>query len=198
VLAALLAGLAAWLVLGAALPHPRPRGGAVVVAARDLAAGHTLQAADLRVALWPDDIRPSGAQTDPALVTGRTLSAGLTAGEAVTTSRVRGAGLLVGLGAGEVAAHVPLQDAQLAAILRPGDHVDVIAGADGSRLARDLVVLAVDGTDHEGSGWVGAGSPPPGGVLLAVTDAVAADLARATAPDLPGAGVTLVLRPGGS
>ncbi len=107
-LAAALVGLAAWLVAGAFLPDRAPVGVPVLVSVRDLPAGHRVGTSDLRVERWPEQIRPASALQDPAAAIDATLASGLGAGEAVTTSRLRGTGLLSGLPAGMVAAHVPL------------------------------------------------------------------------------------------
>ena len=66
--AAVLAGVAAWLVVSAFLPTPPPVGVPVVVAVRDLPAGHRLSASDVRVDRWPSEIRPASALQDPSRV----------------------------------------------------------------------------------------------------------------------------------
>ncbi|MGN6635086.1 MAG: Flp pilus assembly protein CpaB [Oryzihumus sp.] len=198
VLAALLVGLAAWLTLGAVLPQPVVRGVPVVVAAHDLAAGQELTGADLRVARWAPDTRPAGAVTAVAGLLGRRVAAPVTAGEALTPSRLHGPGLLTGLAADQVATHVSVPDARVAALLRPGDRVDVIDNGSGSRIGVDLLVLATDPADSGASSWTGVGSGAPApGVVLAVKPEQASALARATGAGDLSAGVTLTLRPPG-
>jgi len=196
VLAAVLVGLAAWVTLGAALPQPTVRGVPVVVAAHDLAAGQSLIGADLRVARWAPDTRPAGAVAEVAGLVGRRVAAPVTAGEALTPSRLHGPGLLTGLTADQVAAHVSVPDARVAALLRPGDHVDVIDNGSGSRLGVDLLVLATDPAESGAGSWTGVGSGAAApGVVLAVTPEQASALARATGAGDLSSGVTLTLRP---
>ncbi|MGZ4782105.1 MAG: Flp pilus assembly protein CpaB [Oryzihumus sp.] len=198
VLAALLVGLAVWLTLGAVQPRPAPTGVPVVVAAHDLAAGQALTGADLRVARWAPDTRPAGSVAEVAGLVGRRVSAPVTASEALTPSRLHGPGLLTGLAADQVATHVSVPDARVAALLRPGDHVDVIDNGSGTRIGVDLLVLATDPADAGSSSWTGVGSGAPApGVVLAVTPEQASALARATGAGDLSAGVTLTLRPAG-
>ena len=96
---------AVWVAVSAFLPQPVPRGGPVVVVAQDLMAGHVLTRGDLAVADWPRDLSPEGSVADPAPLVGRALGAGMSRGEAVTTARVRGPGLLAGVPAGRRTAH---------------------------------------------------------------------------------------------
>lgn len=166
------------------------------MAAHDLPAGQALAAADLRVARWAPDTRPSGSVADVAALVGRRVAAPVTAGEALTPSRLHGPGLLTGLAAGQVATHVSVPDARVAALLHPGDHVDVIDNASGSRLGLDLLVLATDPADVGTGSWTGVGSGAPApGVVLAVMPEQASSLARASGAGDLSAGVTLTLRP---
>ena len=74
-------------------------------------------------------------------------------GEAVTTTRLLGVDLAVGLPPGWVVATVAIADATTVQVLRPGDHVDLIrpavpqaveaAAARALVLARNIRVLAV-------------------------------------------------------
>lgn len=192
--AAVLAGVAAWLVVSAFLPTPPPVGVPVVVSVRDLPAGHRLSASDLRVDRWPSGVRPASALQDPSRAVDATLGAGLGAGEPVTASRLRGSGLLTGL-PGLVAAHVPLTDPGAAALVHAGDRVDLIASPAGTVVGSDVVVLAVDPADGGGtSGLVGGASAARPGVVVALAPAVAARVATVTGSDLAGTSVTLALR----
>jgi pilus assembly protein CpaB len=194
-LAAALVGLAAWLVAGAVLPEPTPVGVPVLVAARELPPGHRMTASDLRVQRWPEPIRPASALHEPGAAIGATLTSGLGAGEAVTTSRLRGSGLLAGLPAGMVAAHVPLTDPGAAALAHAGDHVDLISSPSGTVLGQDVIVLAVDAPEGAGSSaLVGGGETPRPGIVVALTSETAARLATVTGSDLAGSSITLALR----
>jgi pilus assembly protein CpaB len=99
----------------------------VVVAARALGAAHPLARRDLAIAAWPRRLVPTGAHSLPSELVGRRLAGPIGAGEAVTTARLVGAGLTAGLPPGAVAAAVRT-DADVASFIRPGDHVDVLAG----------------------------------------------------------------------
>ena len=167
----------------------------MLVSVRDLPAGHRVGASDLRVERWPEQIRPASALQDPDAAVDATLASGLGAGEAVTASRLRGSGLLSGLPAGMVAAHVPLTDPGAAALAHAGDHVDLIASPSGTvvgsgrhrarrRRARGGRV----------PGLVGGGDTSRPGVVVALPPATAARLATVTGSDLAGSSITLALR----
>jgi Flp pilus assembly protein CpaB len=217
------AGLAAAAVL-AALTAVRPAAPAtatVWVAARDLSGGVPLSAGDLRPAAIAHDLVPAGAVPDGAAVAGRTLAAPLRRGEALTDVRLVGGALAEGYGAGLVAAPVRLADGAAAALLRPGDLIDVLAADPPTELgaprgperaARTVAVGArvalvpggrADGArdawDGGGAGGLGggladaAGDAAGGGlVVLAVPRSTAARLAQAAATSR----LSVVLRPG--
>jgi len=125
------AGLAAGSVAFAlqALAPPPPAGTDVVVAARDLAAGAVVSTGDLRVAHRPAGDVPSGALTSTAAATGRPVSSAVRRGEVLTDVRLVGPAALRGLADGTVAAPVRVVDAESAALLRPGDVVDLLAAS---------------------------------------------------------------------
>jgi Flp pilus assembly protein CpaB len=176
--------LVVMLLLTAALlvavrPHPPVQEAApvaptaeVVVAARDLAAGTVLTAADLRLAALPDSVVPAGVVRRPAGLIGQRAAGPVRRGEPVTDVRVVGPGLAAGLAAGETAVPVRLSDAESAALVRPGDRVDVLgtaAEADGTPGTGDAVevaaavrVLAVLGSRDAADGvvLVVAATPP--------------------------------------
>lgn len=97
----------------------------VVVAARDLSGGSTLAPRDLRVARFAPGTAPVGAVGDPRSLTGRIVATDVRAREALTDVRLVGARLLGGPDL--VMSAVRLADAGAAALLRPGDRVDVLA-----------------------------------------------------------------------
>jgi len=125
------AGLAAGSIAFAlqALAPPPPAGTDVVVAARDLAAGAVVSTGDLRVAHRPAGDVPSGALTSTAAATGRPVSSAVRRGEVLTDVRLVGPAALRGLADGTVAAPVRVVDAESAALLRPGDVVDLLAAS---------------------------------------------------------------------
>jgi pilus assembly protein CpaB len=102
-----------------------PDGEQVVVAAADLPAGHRVQDGDLAVALWPNGDRPAGVLLRPQ---GRVLAAPVRRGEPLTDVRMVDGDLLRGLPNGLRAVPVRLADAP-ATLLRPGRHLDVLAGS---------------------------------------------------------------------
>ena len=194
-LAAALLGLAGWLVADAFLSDPAPVGVPVLVSVRELPAGHRVGASDLRVERWPEQIRPASALQEPGAAVDATLASGLGVGEAVTPSRLRGSGLLSGLPAGMVAAHVPLTDPGAAALAHAGDHVDLISSPSGTVVGQDVIVLAVDASEGDPSpGLVAGGDTSRPGVVVALTPATAARLATVTGSDLAGSSITLALR----
>ncbi|MCU1657998.1 MAG: Conserved secreted protein of unknown function, putative domain [Pseudonocardiales bacterium] len=159
-----LAALACLLLAGASALTARGQAAArtgaapsspVVVSARALSVATMLTARDLAVARWPRDILPGNEFADPQRLIGRRLAGPLGAGEAVTTTRLVGADLALGLRPGEVAAPVSVP-AEVASFVRSGDRVDVLAAppADGldattaprrpaTTVAQDVPVLAV-------------------------------------------------------
>jgi Flp pilus assembly protein CpaB len=160
----LLAGVCLLLAVGSTLgaKHTGARPAAttaVVVAARDLPAGHLLGHHDVRVARWPVGIRPAGARADPGSVVETRLAGPIRAGEAITPTRLLGPDLAAGLARGLAAATVAVADPHAADLIRAGDHVDVLeagrppelaepAGATAApapvrAVAREVVVLAV-------------------------------------------------------
>ena len=193
-----LVAAAVWLAMSAFLPQQAPRGVPIVVAGQNLTAGQVLTRGNLAVADWPTDLSPDGAIADPGALVGKALGAGMSRGEPVTAARVRGPGLLAGLQAGLVAAHVHLADPAMAAMTSPGDHVDLISSA-GKVVAMDVAVLAVDAGPAGGSGWAaGSGSEPPGGVVVAVSKDAAVRLATVDPAQLSDATFSLVMRASGS
>ncbi|WP_216892718.1 RcpC/CpaB family pilus assembly protein [Nocardia alni] len=155
VLAAALASLAVFLLLRG---DPRAHRITAVVAARDLAPGRALAAADLRTAEFTEGALPAGVVHSPSALIGAILTAAMRPGEIFTDLRVVGPRLAhVATGTAD-ARIVPIRlaDNAVADILRPGDRVDVIAaepdtpGEPDSRapphaLAADAVVVSVPG-----------------------------------------------------
>lgn len=104
-----------------------PAGVRIVVADRDLGVAHTLTLRDLTTAAWPRTVVPAGAAARPGQLVGRRLAGPVRVGEAVTDARLVGSGMTDGLPPGQVAVSVPTGPG-VAALVHPGDRVDVLAG----------------------------------------------------------------------
>ena len=113
-------------------PDPNDERTDIVVAARDLAPGIELTAADVRLETRMATTVPDGAQSDLGAVVGATLAGPARRGEALTDVRLLGPRLAESA-AGPNARIVPLHldDTALLDLIRPGDVVDVLgAGAE--------------------------------------------------------------------
>lgn len=141
------------LAAAAALrPDPDDSRTDVVVAARDLAPGVELTAADVRIERQTATMVPDGSLTDLATVVGATLAGPARRGEALTDVRLLGPRLAESA-AGPDARIVPLHldDTALFDLIRPGDVVDVLAADTGASdadakpavVATDAVVVLV-------------------------------------------------------
>jgi Flp pilus assembly protein CpaB len=189
-LAAALAALA--VVVGLDSLAPSTRSLTVWVAARDLAGGSPVTAADVAVRKVPVGLVPRGALRATAHILGRLVAAPMREGEPVTDVRLLEPPLLVALGQrGAVAVPVRVSDgAAAAALVHPGDVVDVLSAGSGdggdarsvaTLVAERVTVLSVPaGVDGNGGGLV----------VVAVTRAQAAALALAAA----GSRISLALR----
>ena len=186
----LAAGLAAGSVAFAiqALAPPPPAGTDIVVAARDLSAGTVLSAGDLQLAHRPTRDVPRGAVRSTAAATGRPVSSAVRRGEVLTDVRLVGPGALRGLAAGTVAAPVRIADAESAALLRPGDVVDLLAASavpdaptgEARLVASAVRVLLAPRQQRSGlTAGVGNGAL----LLVATSSSTAARLAAAVVTD---------------
>ncbi|GGC16278.1 SAF domain-containing protein [Cellulomonas carbonis] len=167
-----LLGALALVALGvarAAAP-PAPATLPTVVAARDLAAGTVLTASDLRVARVPRALVPSGASGAPGPLVGSEVAVAVPAGLAVVEGLLAGDRFAVDAPDGSVVVPVRLADPAVAAILRPGDRVDLVAGSDAEPtgapdvVARDALVL--ESSREAAAGALGVG--PEATVLTVV------------------------------
>jgi pilus assembly protein CpaB len=181
-IAALLAGAAVLSGLSAL----RPAAVATVriwAAARDLTGGAALSRGDVRLEQLPATDAPTGALRATYPIVGRMLAAPVRRGEALTDVRLLSTALLTALGtSGLVAVPVRVADGPAtAALVQPGDRVDVIAAADPqdagavttATVARGLRVLAVPSRSADASGETG------GLLVVAATAAQADALAQA-------------------
>jgi Flp pilus assembly protein CpaB len=145
--------LALGLLLAAALAattsHHDPAAGrppptvAAVVAARDLPAGTSVGPGSARVVRLPVALAPAGVLSSLSGVAGRTVGAPLRRGEPITDVRLVGPALAASLaGPGAVAAPVRLTDSDTAALLRPGDRVDVLAAPERGEGGAARIVAA--------------------------------------------------------
>lgn len=130
-LAVVLVALAVLLLTRAVRPGPAATT-PVLVAAANAPAGAVLSPDDVSVAAWPVDLAPPTALTDPAQLPDRPLTAPISAGEPLVPTRFLSPSVLAAYGAGLVATPVRLADAGVAALLRAGDLVDVLAAAPSS------------------------------------------------------------------
>ncbi|HSJ50147.1 MAG TPA: Flp pilus assembly protein CpaB [Actinomycetota bacterium] len=186
---AVVSGAAAYLVVdgyAARLETLAPVAGEpvpVVVAARDLARGTSLDDDALRVELVPVAFAPPGRIAIPSTLLGRTLTSDVAEGEPVTRTRIATSG-------GPIASLVPsglrafpIPVGPSVGAVRPGDRVDVLATFGGPRpytdtVASGLEVLAV--VEPGGATFDAAGGDRASLVLL-VGPAIAEELAHASA-----------------
>lgn len=141
----------------AALAPPEPRTVAVTVAAHDLPAGRALASGDLTTARLAPTAVPDGALRPAA---GAILAAPVRRGEPLTDARLVGPSL-VAAHPGLVAVPVRLPDAAMAALLDPGDRIDLYAVAAGGDASAQDGAGAGAGTAVGGAG---------GGAILLATD----------------------------
>jgi Flp pilus assembly protein CpaB len=144
----------------------------VVAAARDLGPGVALTAADVALVDVPRSVAPQGVLTSAAQVVGRAVAGRVRRGEPLTDVRLLGSALVDDRTM--VAAPVRLADPATAALLHPGDHVDVLATptqATGptaaATIAEDLRVLAVPAADGTDGALVVLAAPPAVAARLA-------------------------------
>ncbi|MFD4994360.1 SAF domain-containing protein [Cellulosimicrobium cellulans] len=128
VVAALCCGAAASVVVGELRPPPPPTAPAVVTT-REVPAGALLTEADLRVDHVSAELVPAGSAAGPDDVVGRRATVALAAGTLLQDALVTGGELAAAAPAGTVVAPVRL-DPGVAALLGPGDRVDLLAAGD--------------------------------------------------------------------
>jgi pilus assembly protein CpaB len=191
--AAALSGVVAWSLASAVRPPPDPTT-TVVTATHDLLPGAALTADDLSLSQRPSDSVPDDVATTTGQLVGRLLVTPVHAGETVRARDVLDSPLLRELGPGVVATSVRLADASTAALVAPGDRVDVVAAVAGdgngngdptaSVVASGVRVLAVASRATTDTGGIFGGSGTVTGsdglvVIVAATSTQALELARA-------------------
>ena len=177
-------------VLRVLAPDPAA-GEPALVLAEDLAAGAVISADDLRAVQLPATLLPRGALS-AAQAIGHLMASAGRSGEVLTDARLVGPGLLAGQDSSRVAAPVRVADPAAAALVWPGDLVDVLLAtegrADAEVVVRAATVLARPSAPTSGSGLLGGGASAGGGdltsgglLVLAVAAPDAAALAGAAA-----------------
>ncbi|GAB3870716.1 hypothetical protein GCM10029964_005730 [Kibdelosporangium lantanae] len=121
----------------------------MVVAGHDLAPGATLSTSDVKVVRAPPALVPVGALVTAESAAGRVLAGVATSGEPITSARLLGPENTRLTAGHPDAAAVPvrLDDEDVAALLVPGSHVDIV-GPDQAVVAEDAVVAAVRAGDR--------------------------------------------------
>jgi Flp pilus assembly protein CpaB len=163
-----------------------------VVTTRDLPPGSVLHAADVRLVQLPVSARPAGTLTSTAAVPGRLLIGPAREGEPLTDVRLADAstGSLSAGDPGRSTVPVRLADPDVAALLRPGARVDVVAaGSAGiddhaadqgatvlASMATVITVTTPDPASRHGPGTVDRGAL----VLLELPSGTAARVAAAS------------------
>lgn len=178
VVAAACCGLAATAAVHALRP-PAPPTADVVVPVRTLAAGRPVAEDDVALRALPAEAVPDDALADPGDAVGRTPAVALPAGLPLTGALVAGGEVVARAPDGTVVVPVVL-DSTAAALLRPGDRVDLVTTAqaaagspDAAYLARGALVLPSAGRqpDEPSTGGLlggGAGGTTTAATLLAV------------------------------
>jgi Flp pilus assembly protein CpaB len=168
----------------------------VVAAAHDVAAGAVLKPDDVRWATLPTDAEPTGALTAMSDVVGHAAASPIRGGEPITDVRLDGGTLdgdtaapLAPPGDGLVATPVRFADAQAAALLRAGEHVDVLAATPAAAastapamaavVASDVAVVEAPAATNGGEAALDAATGDGALVVLATTRDEARALAQA-------------------
>lgn len=187
---AVLAAVGAVLTGITALAPDGPPSVAVVRATSRLAGGATVTSSAVEVARVPEAAVPREALTDPAAVIGKTVLGPVAEGTVLTALDVVSASATA---AGRVVAPLRLADADVAALVRAGDSVDVLAAEPEAGaavvVARGVRVLTVP--EPADSSGLSAGPAADGALLLVeVTPEAATRLAQAAVA----AQISIVLR----
>lgn len=156
----------------------------LVTLKRSVSAGEAISESDLVVADVPTAFAPADAATETSQVAGKVAVVDMTEGNAVSRGSLTGSETASSLPGAVTSGHVGYMlsfasSADAASpLLRPGDRVDVMGGADGQEpavICSDVRVIAVDGS-------LSASAPASdySTVTLDVTEEQAAQLFAAT------------------
>jgi Flp pilus assembly protein CpaB len=145
----LVAGALVLLAGVLAVRPARDEDAVVVVAGHDLAPGATLSTSDVKAVRAPTALVPAGALVTPESASGRVLAGAAAAGEPITSARLLGPENTRLTAGRPDAAAVPvrLDDEDVAALLVPGSHVDIV-GPDQTVVAEDATVVTVRAGDR--------------------------------------------------
>lgn len=156
-MAALLLGIAAFAALEVLKPVAPPTV-TVVTARHDLAAGSVLSARDVAETSFPAELAPAHRAGAAELI-GKTLNGAVARGSVLTTSALAGTAWAE-LPRGFAAVPARISDVAIAALLQPGQRVDLAAvdpraPSEAHRLVSGAVVLAVPSVDTRASSVTG-------------------------------------------
>jgi len=130
-------GLAATLTVHLLRPPPPPTVD-VAVTARPVAAGTELTLDDVVLRAVATDAAPPGALPSVGGLVGRSVVVGLPAGAPLHATLVSDDGVSAAAPRGTVVVPVRLSDDAVAALLRPGDRVDLLAGTTAGSVPSDV------------------------------------------------------------
>lgn len=150
-LAALAAAIATLAILAALRPAP-PVTASVVVAAKDLPAGHRLSGTDLELSHFPSELVPRNAVPNPDIAIGETLAAPITRRSVLTRASTVSVALTPG--AGELLVPVRIADGSVLGLVHVGDRVTLVTASAESQvitLASRVRVAAVPQQEETGS-----------------------------------------------
>ena len=165
--------------LSALLPGQNS-GAPLVVAARPLPPGTVLTGADLTVINVAPELVPEGAFTSTDALLGRCMSIGLTRGTPLTTAALGPEGL-ADHSAGEVLVPFRVRDPDVAALLRLGDRLTIVATTpEGISLtvAEHIRVAQLPAADS-GGGFLGSSGASGALIVVAAPRETARQLAAA-------------------
>jgi pilus assembly protein CpaB len=173
---ALLLCAAAGITVQQLTPAPDDTVG-VVAATRDLAAGKTLDRADLALLNVPRGLLPGGSFSDTALLQGKQLAIPLRQGQLISDSQLLGPGLLAGNPPGSAAVPLRMADPSSIQLVSPGQLINVVlSGGNGYEQPASSEVLAaavpVLWTSRQGgkaAQWLGDGETD--GLIVVAADA---------------------------
>ncbi|ADB34779.1 SAF domain protein [Kribbella flavida DSM 17836] len=171
-LAGLFAAAAVYFALVAVSPPPAAST-PVLAAARDLPGGLTPAAGDIRTLRLPTSTVPAGVLPPGTDLSHRVLATAVRSGEPLTDARFL---TPTAVPPGLLAYPLRLDDADIAALLRPGDRIDLYAAsatadASATRLAEAVPILALPAPTRSTGALV----------VLAASPGTAARLAQASA-----------------